>query len=341
MLNEGRNREVRRLFESLGLTVSRLIRTRYGTVAMPSRVKRAQVLELTPEEVTAVLTSAGMRASGPSPQRPGAGCTTAWQRRARSRQGAASAGATVSAIAGRPVARVKSRPRRSLPEASTRPTDGDAIEPGNSVHGAPTHGNTPVGKFFSKPHGKQHGRPQGQAGPRRGPGGQGHGSRPFGGHDAQGRPQNGKPRHPQPYAQPYTQPRGGPGSSSPYVMTTLTVPGGVPEGLPGTGAPRPQGQGRNKGPNGPGRGNRGNGAHRGNARAPRVPVRARSARAAIATGADRSPMRCRVTARRARRVRSRSTKAARTGKIGDGKIFVTAVEQVVRIRTGESGEAAI
>jgi nitrogen regulatory protein P-II 1 len=34
-------------------------------------------------------------------------------------------------------------------------------------------------------------------------------------------------------------------------------------------------------------------------------------------------------------------KAAKTGKIGDGKIFVTAVEQVVRIRTGESGEAAI
>jgi nitrogen regulatory protein PII len=34
-------------------------------------------------------------------------------------------------------------------------------------------------------------------------------------------------------------------------------------------------------------------------------------------------------------------KAARTGKIGDGKIFVTAVDQVVRIRTGESGEAAI
>ena len=34
-------------------------------------------------------------------------------------------------------------------------------------------------------------------------------------------------------------------------------------------------------------------------------------------------------------------KAARTGKIGDGKIFVTPVEQVVRIRTGESGDAAI
>ena len=34
-------------------------------------------------------------------------------------------------------------------------------------------------------------------------------------------------------------------------------------------------------------------------------------------------------------------KAAHTGKIGDGKIFVTSVEQVVRIRTGESGEAAV
>jgi nitrogen regulatory protein PII len=34
-------------------------------------------------------------------------------------------------------------------------------------------------------------------------------------------------------------------------------------------------------------------------------------------------------------------KAAHTGKIGDGKIFVTSVEQVIRIRTGETGEAAI
>ncbi len=34
-------------------------------------------------------------------------------------------------------------------------------------------------------------------------------------------------------------------------------------------------------------------------------------------------------------------KAAHTGKIGDGKIFVSAVEQVIRIRTGETGEAAV
>jgi nitrogen regulatory protein P-II 1 len=35
------------------------------------------------------------------------------------------------------------------------------------------------------------------------------------------------------------------------------------------------------------------------------------------------------------------TQAARTGKIGDGKIFVTNVEKVVRIRTGEEDESAI
>jgi nitrogen regulatory protein P-II 2 len=35
------------------------------------------------------------------------------------------------------------------------------------------------------------------------------------------------------------------------------------------------------------------------------------------------------------------TKSANTGKIGDGKVFVSALEQVIRIRTGETGEDAI
>lgn len=34
-------------------------------------------------------------------------------------------------------------------------------------------------------------------------------------------------------------------------------------------------------------------------------------------------------------------KAARTGKVGDGKIFVTPIEQMIRIRTGETGDDAI
>src|SRR5205814_6208642 len=70
VIKEGRNREVRRLFEALGLTVSRLIRTRYGTVAMPSRVKRGQTLELAPEEVAAVLATAGMKPGALAPAHP-------------------------------------------------------------------------------------------------------------------------------------------------------------------------------------------------------------------------------------------------------------------------------
>ena len=72
VVKEGRNREVRRLFETLGLTVSRLLRVRYGRVAMPPQLKRGEVMELEPQETNALLRSAGLKANGggPSPQGP-------------------------------------------------------------------------------------------------------------------------------------------------------------------------------------------------------------------------------------------------------------------------------
>lgn len=50
-LSEGKNREVRRLFDAVGVTVSRLTRVRYGDIILPKYVSRGKTLELTPQEV--------------------------------------------------------------------------------------------------------------------------------------------------------------------------------------------------------------------------------------------------------------------------------------------------
>lgn len=64
VIHEGRNREVRRMFEHLQFTVSRLIRTRFGAIAMPPRLKRGQFYELSEPEVLSVLHWAGLQMNG-------------------------------------------------------------------------------------------------------------------------------------------------------------------------------------------------------------------------------------------------------------------------------------
>jgi len=59
-LGEGRNREVRRMFEAAGVTVSRLIRTRFGEVVLPRNLRRGRWEELDSSLVTALMVQLGL-----------------------------------------------------------------------------------------------------------------------------------------------------------------------------------------------------------------------------------------------------------------------------------------
>ena len=63
ILREGRNREVRRLWEAVGLTVSRLIRVRFGTLALPRNLPRGAWRDATEEEISGLSSAAGMTAT--------------------------------------------------------------------------------------------------------------------------------------------------------------------------------------------------------------------------------------------------------------------------------------
>jgi 23S rRNA pseudouridine2605 synthase len=60
-ISEGRNREVRRMFESVGLTVSRLIRTRYGSLTLPSSLKRGRWEEMDEHAVRSLMAANGLQ----------------------------------------------------------------------------------------------------------------------------------------------------------------------------------------------------------------------------------------------------------------------------------------
>jgi 23S rRNA pseudouridine2605 synthase len=60
VVNEGRNRLVRRLWESQGVTVSRLIRIRFGDIPLPPRLKARTFFELPPEDLAVLLQAVGL-----------------------------------------------------------------------------------------------------------------------------------------------------------------------------------------------------------------------------------------------------------------------------------------
>jgi 23S rRNA pseudouridine2605 synthase len=69
VVREGRNREVRRLFAALGLTVSRLMRVRFGSLTLPRQLKRGQYIELPFREVRELVAALGLEAVSPEAAR--------------------------------------------------------------------------------------------------------------------------------------------------------------------------------------------------------------------------------------------------------------------------------
>ena len=63
-LHEGRNREVRRLFEAVGLTVSRLIRVSYGPIRLPKDLPRGRHRLAHPDELALLRRAVGLDAIG-------------------------------------------------------------------------------------------------------------------------------------------------------------------------------------------------------------------------------------------------------------------------------------
>jgi len=72
-ISEGRNREVRRLFEALGHAVSRLIRIRYGAMMLPRGLKRGAWMELDERDIRALMQAAGDNGGPRMPREGGEG----------------------------------------------------------------------------------------------------------------------------------------------------------------------------------------------------------------------------------------------------------------------------
>ncbi len=69
-LKEGRNREVRRLWEAVGVTVSRLIRVRFGPVTLPRQLRTGRWMDLEEEPAAQLLAAVGLKPQAPPARKP-------------------------------------------------------------------------------------------------------------------------------------------------------------------------------------------------------------------------------------------------------------------------------
>src|SRR5450830_1870100 len=195
VIGEGRNREVRRMFEAIGLTVSRLIRTRYGAMLLPSGLKRGRWEEMDENTVRDLLAAYGVEKKMPASGDPRAANAAKGREVRKSSRDDEPNGNRID-VSNRnadpfPVAPRRGQPQGQFarPQGQGRPGGNGNARPGESR--GPGRGQ-PQGPFQGGPRASASFDGQGRA-PRAGGQGQGQG-RPGG----EGRaPQRG-PRQPDP-----------------------------------------------------------------------------------------------------------------------------------------------
>src|SRR5450830_720291 len=197
VIGEGRNREVRRMFEAIGLTVSRLIRTRYGAMTLPSGLKRGRWEEMDENTVRDLLAAYGVEKKMPVSGDPRAAGAAKGREARKSNSDDEPNGNRID-VSNRNADPFPVAPRRGQPQGQFARPQGQG-RPGGSARPGESRGpgrGQPQGPFQGgqpRSSASFEGAPQGQGRPPRAAG-QGQG-RPAG---AEGRaPQRG-PRQPDP-----------------------------------------------------------------------------------------------------------------------------------------------
>ncbi len=175
VITEGRNREVRKLFEAVGLTVSRLIRIRYGCVVLPRGLKRGVCVDLSENDVKALRQLTDDQ-RGPRPERSERGERgERSERPERGGDGRAERGADRRRESGKPEPRAAApsaerrergpRPERNEPRGERSEV---RAEPrgGRGERTARTEQNPPRGERYAEPRPAEQ-RPEGGARPPR------------------------------------------------------------------------------------------------------------------------------------------------------------------------------
>ncbi|MFM2088604.1 MAG: hypothetical protein RLZZ237_3473 [Pseudomonadota bacterium] len=199
VIGEGRNREVRRMFEAIGLTVSRLIRTRYGAMVLPSGLKRGRWEEMDENTVRDLLTAYGIEKKMPASGDPrAAGAAKGRETRKAARDDEPN-GNRID-VSNRNADPFPVAPRRGQPQGQFARPQGQG-RPGGSARPGESRGpgrGQPQGPFQGAPRSSASfdGQPQGQGRPPRAAGqGQGQGQGRPGG---EGRAPQRAPRQPDP-----------------------------------------------------------------------------------------------------------------------------------------------